>query len=146
MSYEELHQNLKKIGPTFSQTGEKQAQIVQMIKRFEIKPEMKTTINMDIQGLRKKKRPFSKGPASKRLWQTWSSLERNGMLNVGLSRNWVRLVFPAIPMFFFIYCCQPFIYGNIDIMHYANYQWEGIYYKYGADRMSQCDQSITRLA
>merc|ERR1719361_3342130 len=51
------------------------------------------------------------------------------MLNVGLSRNWARLVFPAVPV----------IYGNIDIMHYANYQWEGIYYKYGSDRMSQCD-------
>ena len=34
---DEINQNLKKIGPTYSTTGEKQAQIVSMIKRFEIK-------------------------------------------------------------------------------------------------------------
>ena len=101
---------------------------------------------MDIQGLRKRKVPFSKDLASKTLWQSWSSFERNGFLNVGLSRNWVRIMFPFVPMFLFVYTFQPVIYGTIDVQHYANYQWEGIYYKYGGDRMTQCDQSITRLA
>ena len=143
---DDIHQNLRKIGPQYSSGWEKQAQVVQMIKRFEIKPELKTRVNLEIPGLRKKKKPFTKTPANKRLWQSWSSFERNGMLNVGLSRNWVRIIFPAVPMFFFIYCFEPVIYGTIDIQHYANYQWEGIYYKCGSDRITQCDQSITRLA
>ena len=143
---DDIKMNLRKIGPAYSSTAEKQAQLVQMIKRFDIKPEMKTSVNLEIPGLRKKKTPFSKTPVNKRYWQSWSSLERNGMLNVGLSRNWVRLIFPAVPMFFAVYCMEPVIYGTIDIQHYANYQYEGVYYKFGSDRMPQVDQSITRLA
>ena len=44
----EINQNLKKIGPTYSATAEKQAQIVQMIKRYEVEPQLKCDINMDI--------------------------------------------------------------------------------------------------
>ena len=65
--HDEINQNLKKIGPTYSTTAEKQAQIVQMIKRFEIKPELKCRINTEIPGLRKKKVAFSKKPNN----QTW---------------------------------------------------------------------------
>ena len=43
-----ITQNLKKIGPTYSNMGEKQNQIVQMIKRFEVEPQLKCDINMDI--------------------------------------------------------------------------------------------------
>ena len=106
---------MRKIGPQYSSTQEKQAQVVQLIKRFDIKPEMKTRVNLDIPGLRKKKKPFSKTPANRKLFESFSSFERNGMLNVGLSRNWVRLVFPAVPMFMFVYCFEPVIYGTIDI-------------------------------
>lgn len=86
-----------------------------MIKRYEIKPELKCHINMNIPGLRKKKVAFSTKPNNKAWWQTWSSVERNGFLNVGLSRNWVRLAFPCVPMFFFFYMLQPVIHGTIYI-------------------------------
>ena len=74
-----------------------------MIKRFEVKTEMRTRVNMEIPGLRKKKTPFSTTPNNKRLWETFSSFERNGMINVGLSRNFVRLIFPTVPLFFMVY-------------------------------------------
>ena len=117
-----------------------------MIKRYEIKPELKTNINMDIPGLRKKKTAFSCTPANRRFWQPFGSLERNGMVNVFPSRNWPRFVWPAVPMFFFIYMLQPVIHGHIYRMHYNNYQAESIYHKMGAIRIIYCDNTITRLA
>ena len=143
---DDIHQNLRQIGPNYSQTDEKQRQIVQMIKRFEVKTELRTRVNMEIPGLRKKKTPFSATPNNRRLWETFSSFERNGMINVGLSRNWVRLIFPTIPMFFAVYMMSPVIHGQINNEHYMNYQWEGVYFKYGGDRLPMVDQSITRLA
>ena len=118
---DEINQNLKKIGPTYSTMAEKQAQVVQMIKRYEIKPELKCSVNMDIPGLRKKKTAFSVKPANKLWWQPFSSLERNGMINVGLSRNYPRFIFPMVPLFFFMYMMQPVIHGNVYIKHYNNY-------------------------
>jgi len=117
-----------------------------MIKRYEVKTEMRTRVNLDIPGLRKKKTPFSATPNNRRLWETFSSFERNGIINVGLSRNFVRFIFPAVPLFLIVYMIQPVVHGNINNMHYMNYQWKGIYFKYGADRMPMVDQSITRLA
>ena len=86
-----------------------------MIKRFEIKPELRCRVNMEIPGLRKKKTAFSVKPNNKRLWQTLGSFERNGMLNVFPSRNWPRLIWPAVPMFFFAYLLQPAIHGTVYI-------------------------------
>ena len=143
---DDLYQNLKKIGPSYSTIAEKQAQVVEMIKRNEIKPELKVRLNMNIQGLRKKTTPFSSKPNNRRLWQAWGSYERNGMLNVGLSRNWVRLVFPAIPMFFFIYMGEPVIHGWVYINWYNNYQWEACYHKLQTHRMVYGDNTITRIA
>ncbi len=68
------------------------------------------------------------------------------MLNVGLSRNWTRLVFPMVPMFFFFYILQPAIHGTIYKQSYNNYQWETVYHKYGANRIVYSDNTITRLA
>ncbi len=117
-----------------------------MIKRYEVKTELRTRVNLEIPGLRKKKTPFSTTPNNKRLWDAWSSFERNGMINQGLSRNFVRLVFPAVPIFFMVYMISPVIHGHINNQQYMNYQWQGVYYKYGADRLPMVDQSITRLA
>jgi len=90
--------------------------------------------------------PFAIRPSNYRLWDRLGSYERNGMINQQLSRNWVRFIYPAVPMFFMIYLLQPVIYGIIQHDYYANYQWEGIYHKYGKDRMVYCDNTITRLA
>ena len=92
-----------------------------MIKRYEIKPELKCRVNMDIPGLRKKKVAFSTKPNNRSLWQTFSSFERNGMVNIGLSRNWPRLIFPMVPMFFFMYMLQPAIHGVVYIQSYNNF-------------------------
>lgn len=143
---DDIYQNLKKIGPNYSHTDEKQRQIVEMIKRFEVKTELRTRVNMDIPGLRKKKTPFAKTPNNKRIWEPLASFERNGMINIGLSRNWVRFMFPMVVPFLFVYIALPIIHGNINVKHYRNYQWTGVYHKYGADRMPMVDQSITRLA
>ena len=141
-----LSQNLKKIGPRYSSIAEKQSQVVQMVKRYELKPELKTRVNMDIPGLRKKKTPFSARPANKNLWQSFGSFERNGMVNVFPQRNWLRFVYPAVPMFFFIYMMEPVLHGEIYYQHYQNYQWESAYHKYGTNRPPFADQTITRLA
>ena len=78
---DDLNMNLRKVGPNFSQVDEKQRQVVQMIQRFEVKTELRTRVNMEIPGLRKKKTPFASTPNNKRLWDTFSSFERNGMIN-----------------------------------------------------------------
>ena len=118
---DDIYQNLKKIGPTYSSIGEKQAQIVEMIKRGELKVERRTSVNMNIQGLRKRKHPFGRRVANQRLWDPLSGVFRNGILNIGLSRNYVRFVFPCIPMFFLIYMMQPVIHGTIDLKYNNNY-------------------------
>ena len=146
MFEDDLRQGLKKIGPTYSSVAEKQAQVVQMIKRYELKPELKTRVNQDIPGLRKKTRAFSAKPNNKRYWEALGSFERNGMVNIGLSRNFVRFMYPMVPMFFFIYMAEPVIHGNVYVKHYNNYQWESIYHKYGQNRMVYTDNTITRLA
>ena len=117
-----------------------------MIKRYEVSPQMKIKINQDIPGLRKKNKAFSVKPVNKRLWAPFASYERNGYLNVGLSRNWTRLAFPILPMFFFMYMWQPLIHGSIYANHHNNYQWEGVYYKFSANRPLFTDNAITRLA
>ena len=143
---DDLNQNLRKFGPNYSVTDEKQRQVVQMIKRYEVKTELRTRVNLDIPGLRKKKTPFAATPNNRRLWEAFSSFERNGQINVGLSRNFVRLIFPTIPVFFMVYMASPVIHGKINNDHYMNYQWRGVYFKYGSDRLPMVDQSITRLA
>ena len=143
---DDIHQNLRKIGPRYSPIGEKQAQIVELIKRGEIRAELQTHINMNIQGLRKRKVPWGRKLASERLWDPFSSVHRNGMMNLNLSRNYVRLMYPAIPMFFMIYMMEPVIYGIIDLKYNNNYQWEGIYHKFGSIRCPYADNTITRLA
>ena len=142
----DIIQNLPKIGPGFSHIDEKQQQVVSMIKRYEVAPQLKVRINQDIPGLRKKKKAFGLKPANKRLWASFASYERNGYLNIGLSRNWTRFAFPMLPLFWMMYMWQPIIHGNIYNMHYNNYQWEGVYYKYTGVKMVYTDQTITRLA
>ena len=134
-----LSQNLKKIGPRYSSIAEKQAQVVMMVKRYDLRPELKTRVNMEIPGLRKKKTAFSGKPANKLWWQPLGSMERNGMVNVFPQRNWARFIFPAVPMFFFIYMMQPVIHGDLYYNHYNNYQWESVYHKYGSQRCVYVD-------
>ena len=117
-----------------------------MVKRFEVKPELQTKINMNIPGLRKKKTPFSVTPNNKRLWETLSSNERNGMLNLALSRNWTRFVFPAVPAFFFIYMMKPIIHGTVNIQHYNNYSYKTVYHKFQQEKIPYTDNTITRIA
>ena len=45
---DDIHQGLKKIGAQYSTLEEKQQQMVQMIKRYEIKPQLECHINKDI--------------------------------------------------------------------------------------------------
>ena len=117
-----------------------------MIKRMEIKPKLECRINKDIQGLRKKKTAFAKKPVTFKWWHAFATFERNGQLNIGLSRNWVRLVFPMMPMFLFMYVWQPILHGTIYIKHYNNFQWEALYFKFSMNRPLFTDQTITRLA
>ena len=99
----DIYQNLPKVGPGFSHVDEKQVNVVSMIKNYEVAPQLKVRINMEIPGLRKKKVAFSVKPNNRRLLASFISYERNGYMNVALSRNWTRLAFPLIPLFFFMY-------------------------------------------
>ena len=56
------------------------------------------------------------------------------------------MVFPAMPVFMFIYVFGPVIDGNIYVKHYDNYQWESLYFKFTMNRPLYTDQTITRLA
>ena len=143
---DDINQGLQKIGAHYSSIDEKQQQMVQMIKRHEIKPQVECHINQDIQGLRKKRIAFGKKPSSFRWWNSWVGFERNGQINVGISRNYTRIMFPAVPMFFFVYICQPLIHNNIYEKHYNNYQWDAMYFKFSMNRPLMSDQTITRLA
>ena len=100
---------------------------------------MKLHFNTDIQGLRKRKVVWGKNVANRRLWDPFSGVFRNGILNIGLSRNYVRLMYPMVPMFLMIYLMQPVIYGVIDLKYKNNYQWEGIYHKFGSTKLPYCD-------
>ncbi len=117
-----------------------------MIKRYEVAPQLKVKINQDIPGLRKKKRAFSAKPVNTRWWASFVSYERNGYLNIGLSKNWVRISYGIMPLFFFMYMWQPVIHGTIYNQHYNNFQWENVYYKFGINRPTYTDNTITRLA
>ena len=117
-----------------------------MIKNYEVDPQLKVRINQEIPGLRRKNVPFSEKPSNKRYWAPFISYERNGLLNIGLSRNWTRLAFPILPVFFIIYMWEPLTHGHVYIQHFNNFQWEGVYYKYGSNRPLYTDQTITRLA
>ena len=143
---DDINLGLRKIGSTYSTLDEKQQQMVQMVKRYEVKPQLECHINKDIQGLRKKRVAFGKKPATHRWWATWSSYERNGQLNIGLSRNWSRVVFPFVPLFFFFYIAEPLTHGTIYIKHYNNFQWDALYHKFSTNRPLMTDQTITRLA
>ena len=142
----DLYQNLPKIGPQFSTMDEKQGQIVSMIKKYEIKPHLQVAVNQNIPGLRKKKVAFGRKPNNRSFFASWISYERNGILNIGLSRNWVRIAYPLVPAFFFVYMWNPIIHGVTYIQQYNNYQWETVYFKYGTNRPLYTDQTITRLA
>ena len=114
--------------------------------RFEVKPQMICSVNQNIEGLRKKRVPFSNKPSTWRLWEPIHFFERNGAINFWLAKNWIRFAFPMIPAFFFMYIAQPILHGTVYVKHYNNYQWEAIYFKFSTNRHLMCDQTITRLA
>ena len=49
-----------------------------------------------MEGLRKKIAPFAKKPSTHRWYHPFATLERNGQLNVGITRNFVRFMFPIV--------------------------------------------------
>ena len=119
---DQINQNLTKYGPHYSLKDLKQRQIVSMIKRYEVNTELRSRVNLDIAGLRKKKTPFAVKPNNRGLWESFSTFERNGMINVGISRNWARLIWPTVPVFFFVYMAYPMLRGHQDNEQYMNYQ------------------------
>ena len=55
----DLKQKLDKIGPKYSTIAEKQAEVVRLIKAFEIETQMHCMVNQNIPGLRKRTDPFT---------------------------------------------------------------------------------------
>ena len=100
---DDINLGLKAIAPAHSTIDEKQQQIVQMIKRYEVKPQLECLINQDIQGLRKKRIAFGAKPASHKWWAPFIGYERNGQMNWGISRNYTRVFFPFTAYFLMIY-------------------------------------------
>ena len=43
--YNDINQGLKKIGPPYSEIHDKQARVVEMIKKYEVRPELKVRVN-----------------------------------------------------------------------------------------------------
>ena len=113
---------------------------------MEVRPQMVCHINQDIPGLRKKRVAFAAKPSSQRYWNTWSSFERNGMINQGISRNYTRIMFPFAAAFMLFYVAQPLTHGNVYVKHYNNFQWDALYFKFSQNRPLFTDQTITRLA
>ena len=142
----DLRQTLPKIGPQHSSIHEKQAEIVKLIKNFEIKPQLHWMVNQNIPGLRKKNFPFSKRPASQRWFRPFHSYERNGCMNWHLSANWARIVYPLTFAFFAVYMMNPVMHGSIYIQQWNNFQWESVYPKLNWNRPPIMTQCITRVA
>ena len=117
----DLKQNLQKIGPKFSHVDEKRAKVIQLVKSGEIQAQEQWNINKNIPGLRRKRVAFQPEPSSFRWWQALGSFERNGVVNIGLSRNFVRFMYPIVPAFFYIYIMQPVIHGHTYVHHFQNF-------------------------
>ena len=111
----ELSQNLPKIGPYHSSIHEKQMHIVELIKKGEVKLELRCDINQNIPGLRKKKHVGAMSAASQWWWKPFHSYERNGAMHWVTARNWARFVWPFIPLWFCFYIAIPMLHGNIYI-------------------------------
>ncbi len=142
----ELKQNLPKLGPYHSALNERQMQLVKLIKSGDVNLELKTAINQDIPGLRKKRIPFSVTPSTQRWVKPFTSIERNGVVNWGLARNWARFAFPILPLFWMFYIMQPTLHGTVYRQQFNNYQWESTYLKLTTVRPPPMEQSITRIA
>jgi len=134
-----ISQGLPQLADKYSPLHTKQQHIVELIKRQQIEPRMQVLINQNIPGLRKKAVPFAPSPANRRWWLPISSLERNGILNVGLSANWTRIAFPMLMIFYINYMLQPITAGVVYINENNNFQWEPIYHKMGSNRAVYTD-------
>ena len=142
----ELKQNLPKLGPQHSSLHEKQMHIVDLVKKGELKLELWCDINMNIPGLRKRAAPGAQLITSKRWWRPFHSFERNGVLNWGIQRNWVRFSWPFLPLFWCFYTMHPLLHGVVYKQQYNNYQWEGGYLKTTLARPPPMEQSLVRIA
>ncbi len=144
--HNDINIGLQRIGAEYSSLDEKQKQIVQLIKRQEIRPQLNCSINQNIPGLRKKAVPFLAKPAHQRYWFPWATYERNGHVNIGITRNYSRLIFPTIAVFFMWYIAGPVVNGTIYVQQYDNFQHEAVYFKFTANRHLYIDQVVPRYA
>ena len=142
----DLKQNLPKIAPQHSTVHEKQAEIVKLVKKFEVRPTLHWNVNQNIPGLRKKRMPFARKPSSHRWYRKFHSFERNGVMNWMVSANWTRLVFPMVFLFYCMYCFQPVMHGSVYINQFNNWQFEAVYAKLNSNRIPMQTQTITRIA
>ena len=143
----DINMGLKRIGPMYSSLDEKQKQITQMISRQEIRPTLNCSINQNIPGLRKKAVPFLTKPSTvARAWHPWATYERNGAINIGITRNYSRLVFPGVAIFLIYYVGGNINYGTIYVNWLNNFQHEAVYFKYTRNRHLNIDVSYGKVA
>jgi hypothetical protein len=122
-------QSLSQIGPIFSTKDEKQRLIAEEILNLRIKPQLKLNINMNIQGLTKKKKLSAYNPSTTRWINHMGGIGRTGWLYVNTIPNATRFFMPFIACMFYYYGVMPIGFQVHQRRHELDYEYETCYAK-----------------
>jgi hypothetical protein len=134
------YQNLPKIGPTYSSKDEKQRIIVEEIKNYRIRPELKLRINMNIPGLDKKKKISPINVSTYRLIARASSKGREGWYYLWTMPNITRFIYPMFLYAAYFYYGYSSVYPNYYEKYKLNQEFETAYTKFQQVNPPYCDK------
>jgi hypothetical protein len=122
-------QGLKKIGPIYSTKDEKQRIIAEEILNLRLKPELKLKINMNIQGLVRKKKLTPMNPTTTKWIFHMSGKGREGWLYLNTMPNMLRFWAPFCMVLYWFYAVMPVGFQVHQARHQLNYEYETCYFK-----------------
>lgn len=130
---ENSHRNIQKlprIGPVYSTKDEKQRLIAEAILQGKIKPQLKLKINMNIEGLDKKKIISARNPETRRLVTRMSAFGKDGWCYLMTSSNVSRFGIPLIVFMYYYYVAMVPIMQNYVEKEHLNYEILTLFPKY----------------
>lgn len=102
-------QELDKIGDIYSSKDEKQRVIAEEIRNLRIKPKQEILLNMNIQGLDKRKVFGGRNPATLRFYAPFITTGRTGVKYIGHYHNIARFVVPGFVVLFYYYTAENYM-------------------------------------
>ena len=123
-------QSLSKIGPVFSHKDEKQRIISEEILNLRLKPQLKLNINMNIQGLRKKKSISAYNPPTTKWIFHVLGIGREGWSYYNTMPNSLRFWAPIVMMMFDYYAAMPVGLQVHQQKNELNHEFETAYFKF----------------